>query len=113
MGAALRDAVDRKSGIVEQPRALEEKKLFRSICPSHNEAMTELLDRAVTTARGLPPETQDEIARMVLAFVGDDHSIYQFSPEEEAELDESEAAAARGDFATDDEVRAIWAKHGL
>lgn len=75
--------------------------------------MTDLLDKAVTTARGLPPETQDEIARMVLAFVGDDPAIYRLTPEEAAELDESEAAAARGDFATDDEVRAIWAKHGL
>ncbi|GJD84422.1 hypothetical protein HPGCJGGD_2298 [Methylobacterium haplocladii] len=44
---------------------------------------------------------------MVLAFVGDEASVYRFTPEEEAELDESEAAAARGEFATDDEVRAI------
>jgi len=28
-------------------------------------------------------------------------------------LDRSEAAAALGDFATDDEVRAVWAKHGF
>lgn len=75
--------------------------------------MTDLLERAVTTARRLPPETQDEIARMVLAFIGEDKFVYQFTPEEEAELDESEAAAARGDFATEEEMRAIWAKHGL
>lgn len=75
--------------------------------------MTELLDKAVATARDLSPEMQDEVARVVLAFVGDDEALYQFSPEEAAELDESEAAAARGEFATDEEVRAIWAKHGL
>ena len=51
--------------------------------------MTDLLDLAVARARDLD------------------------TPEEEAELDESEAAASRGDFATDEEVRAIWAKHGL
>ncbi len=56
---------------------------------------------------------QDEVARVVLAFVGDDHGLYQFTPEEATELDESEAAAARGEFATDEEVRALWAKHGL
>ncbi|SFK36099.1 hypothetical protein [Methylorubrum salsuginis] len=76
--------------------------------------MTELLDKAFTTARALSPEMQDEIARVVLALAGDDQQpVYAFTPEEEAELDESEAAARRGDFATDDEVRAIWAKHGL
>ncbi|KQT61396.1 hypothetical protein ASG52_00445 [Methylobacterium sp. Leaf456] len=75
--------------------------------------MTELLEKAVATARGLPPELQDEAARMLLAFFGEPHPVYQFTPEEEAELDESEAAAQRGDFATDEEVRAIWAKYGL
>ena len=75
--------------------------------------MTDLLEKAVATARGLPPETQDEIARLVLAFVGDDESIYRLTPEEEADLDSSDAEVARGEFASDEEVRAIWAKHGL
>ena len=76
--------------------------------------MTELLEKAVATARALPPELQDHIARAVLALAGDAaQPVYRFSPEEAAELDESEAAARRGDFATDAEVRAIWAKHGL
>lgn len=79
-----------------------------------NGLMTDLLEKAVTTARGLPPERQDEIARVVLALAGDGAlPVHQFTPEEEAELDESEAAERRGDFATDEEVRAIWAKHGL
>ena len=49
----------------------------------------------------------------MLAFVNDIDSVCRFTPEEEAELDEAEAATARGDFATDAEMRAIWAKHGL
>jgi hypothetical protein len=32
--------------------------------------MTNLLDRAVEAARSLPPETQDEIARLVLQLAG-------------------------------------------
>ena len=74
--------------------------------------MTDLLKRAVATARLLPPDMQDDIARMMLTFAGDEQPI-QLTPEEEAALAESEAAAARGEFATDEEVRAIWAKHGL
>jgi hypothetical protein len=34
-------------------------------------------------------------------------------PEERAAIADSRAAAARGEFATDEQVRAIWAKHGL
>lgn len=75
--------------------------------------MTDLLEKAITAARNLPPEVQDAIARMVLSYAGEDQAVYRFTPEEEAELDESEAAAARGDFATDEEVRAIWVKYGL
>jgi hypothetical protein len=75
--------------------------------------MTDLLDKAVARARDLAPDLQDEIARLMLAFVNEDAPLYQFTPEEEAELDESVAAAARGDFASDAEVRAIWAKYGL
>ncbi len=77
------------------------------------EPMTELLEKAVATARTLSPELQDEIARVVLALANDDSSIYQFSAEEAAEEDAADAEEARGDYATDEEVRAIWAKHGL
>jgi predicted transcriptional regulator len=37
----------------------------------------------------------------------------QLTPEEEASLEESLAQAERGEFATDDQIRAIWAKHEL
>ena len=38
---------------------------------------------------------------------------YVLTPEEKADIDASLAEAERGEFATDEEVRAIWAKHGL
>ena len=38
---------------------------------------------------------------------------YVLTIEEEADLDASLAEAERGEFATDEEVRAVWAKHGL
>lgn len=75
--------------------------------------MTELLEHAVQTARGLPPEMQDDIARIVLQMLGEEQPVYQSSPEEEASFAKSRAQAARGEFATDEQVRAIWSKHGL
>lgn len=75
--------------------------------------MTDLLDKAVATARGLHPEMQDEMARVLLALAGDEQPAHQLTPEEEVEQDEADAAEARGDYATEEEVRAIWAKYGL
>lgn len=75
--------------------------------------MTELLDRAIEAARGMSPEMQDELARMLLQFAGEDQPMIQLTAEEESSFEESLAQAERGEFATDDEVRAIWAKHGL
>ena len=75
--------------------------------------MTELLEKAVQTARALPPEMQDDLARLILAYVGEEQPVYELSPEERAAIARSKAAAARGEFATEEQVRAVWAKYGL
>lgn len=75
--------------------------------------MTKLLDHAVEAVRGLPPEMQDDIARMVLQLAGDAQPVMELTPEEEAAAMRSREAAARGEFATDGQMRAIWAKHAL
>ena len=75
--------------------------------------MTELLDRAVESVRALPPEAQDAVARFLLQFAGDDETVIPLTAEEEASLDESLEQAERGEFATDEQVRTIWTKHGL
>ena len=76
--------------------------------------MTTLLDQAIAAARCLAPEDQDEIARLVLRLAGsDDAPPVVLSAAERVAIAGSIAAAARGDFATEDEVRAVWAKHGL
>jgi predicted transcriptional regulator len=74
--------------------------------------MTELLERAVRSLRGLPPETQDALARILQELVGDDLSIITLSEEEKTSFETSFAQAERGEFATEDEIKAIWAKHG-
>ena len=75
--------------------------------------MTKLLEQAIEAARQLPPEEQDDIARAIIQLAGaGDTKPVALTPEERAAIDKSKAAAARGEFATDEEVRAIWAKHG-
>lgn len=73
--------------------------------------MSELVERALAVMRTLPPEKQEELAQMVLFRA--EQPVVQLTPEEEEALSLSEAAAARGEFASEEEIRAIWAKHGL
>jgi hypothetical protein len=76
--------------------------------------MTKLLDQALELARGLPSEAQDDIARIVMQLAGsDDTAPVILSIDERAAIAASKAEAARGEFATDEQVRAVWAKHGL
>jgi hypothetical protein len=73
--------------------------------------MTKLLDRAVAAARKLPPTAQDDIAEVMLRLAGDgDETPVPLTREEQAAIDRSKAAASRGEFASDEEVRAVWAK---
>jgi hypothetical protein len=75
--------------------------------------MTKLLEQAVEVVRDLPPEVQDDLARILLQLAGKDQPVIQLSAAEEASLAESLAQADRGEFATDEQVRAIWAKYDL
>jgi hypothetical protein len=76
--------------------------------------MTKLLDRALEAARSLPSDAQDDIARVILQLAGGEEAgPVGLSADERAAIAISKAAAARGEFATDEAVRATWAKHGL
>ncbi|CAM3231929.1 hypothetical protein JHFBIEKO_4957 [Methylobacterium mesophilicum] len=79
----------------------------------HDERMTELFDQAIARVRALPPETQDAFARMLLNLASDEAEPVILMREERDAIAASKSAAARGEFATDEEVRAIWTKHGL
>jgi hypothetical protein len=68
--------------------------------------MTKLLEQALAVTSKLPPEMQDELARLILAFAGADREIYELSEEELADIDEAD----RSGMATDAEVAALWAK---
>jgi hypothetical protein len=75
--------------------------------------MTKLFDQAVEAVRSLPPDAQDDIARIILQLAGNDAEPVPLSTDERAAIARSKAAAERGEFATDEQVRATWAKHGL
>jgi hypothetical protein len=75
--------------------------------------MTKLLEQAVEAVRGLAPEVQDDLARILLQLAGKDQPVVQLSAADEASFAESLAQADRGEFATDEQVRAIWAKYDL
>jgi hypothetical protein len=77
-------------------------------------AMTKLLDEAVDAVRRLPADDQDDIARAIMRLAGSDLAApVVLSPDEREAIARSKAAAERGEFATDEQVRAVWAKHGL
>jgi hypothetical protein len=75
--------------------------------------MTKLLEKALEAVRGLSEDEQDEIARTILALVGDNDEPVPLTDDERAAIARSKAEAAQGEFATDEEVRAVWAKYGL
>jgi hypothetical protein len=74
--------------------------------------MTKLLDRAIEAARRLPPDEQDAVAQAIMQLAGEGAPVTLSQDEREA-IARSKAAAARGEFASDDDVRAVWTKHGL
>jgi hypothetical protein len=75
--------------------------------------MTRLLEEAFCTVAALPDARQDELARVMLQLAGVDQPPIQLTSEEDADRAEAEAEIERGELATAEEVRAMWAKHGL
>src|SRR6185295_15126203 len=59
--------------------------------------MTKLFERAVDSVRALPPEVQDELARLLLQVAGKEQPIIQLTPEERADIAEADAEITRGD----------------
>jgi len=74
--------------------------------------VTELLERAVEILRGLPPETQDTLAGILLQWAENDASIAWLSPGEEESSRASSLESEPSQSATDDEIRAILGEPG-
>jgi hypothetical protein len=74
--------------------------------------VTDLFEKAVATVARLDPATQDDIAAAMMILAGqDDGRPADLTPDEDAAILASQAAAARGDFATDEQVAALMATY--
>ena len=58
-----------------------------------------------------PEEDQDELAQVALEIEARRHGVYHATPEELQAIDEALAAVARGEIATEEEVKTVFAKY--
>ena len=73
--------------------------------------MIKMPEEALQEVRALPLEMQEQAARMLLAYAGDEEPVLKLTPEEEGDLIEAQAEMRRGEFATAAEVEAVFAKY--
>jgi hypothetical protein len=72
--------------------------------------MTKRMDEVMEKVRALPDDTQDEIARLLRAIVEEEDAADDLAPEQEDLLRQRLAEADRQEFATAEEVEAVFAK---
>jgi hypothetical protein len=72
--------------------------------------MTRLFLKGIEAVQALPPERQDLAGELLLTLA--DQREYRLSSEQLADLELSVAEADRGEFASDEEVAAMWKKFG-
>jgi hypothetical protein len=73
--------------------------------------MTKLVEQALAAIAKLPAETQDDLARFMLALAAG--SPKSLSPDEAAALAEAEAEIGRGERVPPETIQAFWRAHGL
>ncbi|HEY2137336.1 MAG TPA: hypothetical protein VGH49_15700 [Xanthobacteraceae bacterium] len=70
--------------------------------------MTKLLDKALEAVRRLPSDSQDEIARAMLTLAGNEGEPEPVDPAHLSAVLEGLAQAKRRQFASDEEVAAVF-----
>lgn len=74
--------------------------------------MTKLLEAAMQAVRHLPPEAQDEIARLIIECAANQGEPEPIAPEDLAAVLEGLVDARAGRFATEQEVVAAFRRFG-
>jgi len=69
--------------------------------------MTTIVEKAIDALRSLPEDRQRELAEIVIAEAEEPE---QLTPAEQAAVDEGLAQAKAGEFATEEEVEAAFAR---
>jgi hypothetical protein len=72
--------------------------------------MTRLMEQALATVRSWPDAQQDEAAEMLLALDRLGTAAFQATDEELDAIDEALAQIERGEFATNADVEAVFAR---
>jgi predicted transcriptional regulator len=75
--------------------------------------MTKLLDQGIEAVRALPKDRQDVAGELLLAIAGQDEPSHRLTAEQIEEVKLAIAEADRGEFATDEEMAALWKRCGL
>jgi hypothetical protein len=75
--------------------------------------MTKLLERAIARARELPDADQDSVAVMLLSMTSEDPQLDPIDDATRAAILEGLGQARRGEFVPDEEIEALWKRHGL
>lgn len=76
-------------------------------------SISKRLEKALEAVRTWPVERQDAAAEVLEHMDRLATAPYELSPEERTDLEEALAEARRGEFASDAEVAAMLARHGL
>lgn len=74
--------------------------------------MTDLLDLAIARVRDLPASDQDAFASVLLSALKPE-DVAPEDDETRAAIREGLEQAERGEFASDEEIAALWKRHGL
>jgi hypothetical protein len=69
------------------------------------------IDAVLDRVHSWPKDRQEDAVRLLLAMEAEGAGPYQLSPEERADLEAALAEADRGEFASEDEVEAFFARH--
>jgi hypothetical protein len=76
-------------------------------------SISKRLEKALEAVRMWPADRQDAAAEVLEHMNRLATAPYELSPDERADLEEALAEARRGEFASDAEVAAMLARHGL
>ena len=71
-----------------------------------------LVDALIEQVATWPEEAQEEAVRSLLSIAARHVGRYRLSADEQADIEEGLAEADRGEFVSDEEVAALFKKHG-
>lgn len=75
--------------------------------------MTKLLEHAIEKVKCLPTSAQDDVAHVLISIAEGGQTPYKLTDTQRVEVRAALAEVERGEFATEQEMSALWKKCGL